>query len=71
MHQKESLYAFDGLCMAQDYEEGKELPILSFNELSRTEVLRVYKVVYDGELRDDRGEVMGRRKLWNLVSPSP
>lgn len=70
----ERIYAFDGWCNAQYHHEGQILPIISFDYIHGRDVVKMCKVVYDGELknrdgevvRDENGEVV-RRKLWKLV----
>ena len=53
---------------AKDYDEGFKFPVREVDRVSNTPKRLLYKVVYDGELKDNVGCVIGRRKLWELVS---
>ena len=64
----------NGVVYAQNHEEGLELPVLVFDEISNMRKRYLYRVVYDGEFKDDSGQVLRdergetiRRKLWQLV----
>ena len=56
----------NGVVYAQNHEEGFELPVLVFDEISNMRKRYLYRVVYDGEFKDDSGQVR-RKKLWQLV----